>query len=159
MEQFKIDFLSSDLVPLLKKLPADQRGKWGVMSGQQMVEHFIKAIENASGRLVLPQTNYGERLQKFRDFLMSDIPFKENTKNPLMDEAGAPLQFPDMAAAIEKLQEELTYFFETFKNNPSLQTSNPFFGDLSFEQNVQLLYKHSRHHLTQFGLLEPGNRK
>ena len=63
------------------------------------------------------------------------------------------------SGADQKLQQELTYFFETFNNNPLLQTSNPFFGDLTYQQNVQLLYKHSRHHLTQFGLLEFGNKE
>jgi hypothetical protein len=153
MEQLKIDFLRSGFIPLLKKLAGDEKGKWGVMRGQQMVEHFIDAVRNASGKLILPQINHGERLQKFRDFLMSETPFKENTKNPLLDESGNTLQFADITAAIHQLQRELDYFFETFNNNPSLLTSNPFFGDLNYEQNVQLLHKHAQHHLNQFDLL------
>jgi hypothetical protein len=84
---------------------------------------------------------------------MSETPFKENTKNPLLDESGNTLQFADITAAIHQLQRELDYFFETFNNNPSLLTSNPFFGDLNYEQNVQLLHKHAQHHLNQFDLL------
>ena len=140
MEQFKIDFLRSGFIPLLKKLSGDEKGKWGVMSGQQMVEHFINAIENASGKLTLPQINHGERLQKFRDFLMSETPFKENTKNPLLNESGNALQFADIIDAIQQLQQELDYFFEKFNNNPGLLNTIAFFGYLNYLLNVQLLY-------------------
>ena len=58
--------------------------------------------------------------------------------------------------AIGALQLELIYFFEAFGKDPQLITRNPFFGDLNFEQNVQLLYKHALHHLRQFGV-EPLN--
>jgi len=37
--------------------------------------------------------------------------------------------------------------FTAFANNPSLITTNPFFGDLNFEENVYLLHKHALHHL------------
>ena len=104
MEQHKIEFLKTDFIPLLEKLKWNDKGKWGVMQAQQMVEHFIKAVENASGKLILPVVNEGERLQKFRDFLMSDIPFLENTKNPLLSEAAPDTHYPDIKAAIKKLQ-------------------------------------------------------
>ena len=83
---------------------------------------------------------------------MSEKPFKENTKNPLMPEGPAPLRYETVQGAIGALQQELIYFFEAFEKNPALTTRNPFFGDLTFEQNVQLLYKHALHHLRQFGI-------
>ncbi len=122
------------------------------MSFQQMVEHFTDAVKNASGKLRLPIINEGERLIKFRAFLMSEAPFAPNTKNPLMAEEGAPLRQPDVSSAIDKLQSELEYFFEAFNKQPNLQTENPFFGNLSFEENIQLLHKHAMHHLKQFNL-------
>ncbi len=61
-----------------------------------------------------------------------------------------------LQAAIGELQEELIAFFEAFEKDPHLLTRNPFFGDLNFEQNVQLLYKHALHHLRQFGAEPPG---
>jgi hypothetical protein len=50
----------------------------------------------------------------------------------------------------------MIYFFEVFEKDTALVTRNPFFGDLNFEQNVQLLYKHSLHHLRQFGVEPPS---
>ncbi|MEP7231032.1 MAG: hypothetical protein ABI691_12315 [Ginsengibacter sp.] len=152
MNTAKEAFLKSDFILLLKHLKGDEKGKWGVMNSQQMVEHFADAVKNASGKLILPILNDGERLQKFRDFLMSEEPFKENTKNPLIPEAGIEPRQPDMTSAINKLQKELDYFFETFASNPALQTSNAFFGQLDYKMNIQLLNKHALHHLKQFGL-------
>ena len=145
-------FLKNSFIPLLKKLKADDKGNWGVMDAQQMIEHFADAVKNASGKLILPVLNEGERLQKSRDFLMSENPFKENTDNPLIPKEGIPHRQPDLQAALNKLQKELDYFFKTFENNPGLKTGNAFFGQLDYKMNVQLLHKHALHHLRQFGL-------
>lgn len=74
----------------------------GKMNVQQMIEHFAgDAVRNASGRLKMdtiltPASN----LERMREFMMSDKPFKENTKNPLMGEDPAPLRFKTIQAAI-----------------------------------------------------------
>ena len=149
----KEDFLKHDLIPLLGKLHPDEKGKWGIMTAQQMVEHFADAVKNASGKLILPQLNEGERLQKSREFLMSEIPFKENIDNPLIPKEGIPHRQPDLKSAINKLQKELYYFFEVFEKNPGLKTGNVFFGQLDYNMNIQLLHKHAKHHLRQFGLV------
>ena len=66
------------------------------------------------------------------------------------------MRYKTVLAAIGALQQELIYFFEAFEKDPGFITRNPFFGDLNFEQSVQLLYKHALHHLRQFGV-EPLN--
>jgi len=153
MIKAKEEFLKNDFIPLLGKLNADDKAKWGVMNAQQMVEHFTDAVKNASGKLILPMLNEGERLQKSRDFLMSEEPFKQNINNPLIPKEGIPHRQPDLQSAINKLQKELNYFFEVFEKTPGLQTGNAFFGQLDYNMNVQLLHKHALHHLRQFGLV------
>ncbi|HWH62315.1 MAG TPA: hypothetical protein VNS50_03545 [Ginsengibacter sp.] len=145
-------FLKKDLVARLKELKGNEKGKWGIMNAQQMVEHFADAVKNANGKLILPLLNEDERLQKSRDFLMSEQPFKENTKNPLIPEEGFKLRKPDIGSAINKLQKELDFFFEIFEKHPEIKTRNPFFGELDYNMNIQLLHKHALHHLKQFGL-------
>ena len=114
------------------------------------------AVRNASGRLKFDNIMTApENLERMREFMMSDKPFHENTKNPLMKEEPEPLRYKTVQGAIGALQQELIYFFEAFEKDPQLITRNPFFGDLNFEQNVQLLYKHALHHLRQFGV-EPN---
>jgi hypothetical protein len=76
-----------------------------------------------------------------REFMMSDKPFKENTKNPLLEEEPQPLRNKPVQAAIGELQLELIYSLRHLKKDHNLVTRNPLFGDLNFEQNVQLLHK------------------
>ncbi len=149
----KENFLRTRLVPLLQQLPPATPARWGKMNVQQMIEHLGgDAIRTASGRLVFEKIlTAPEQLSRMRTFMMSEKPFKENTGNPLMGNEPAPLRYKTVQGAIGALQQELIYFFETFEKNPLLTTRNPFFGDLNFDENVQLLYKHSLHHLKQFG--------
>lgn len=149
----KENFLRTKLVPCLQKINPSVPPKWGKMNLQQMIEHYAgDAVRNASGRLKIDTIiTPPERLEAMREFMMSDKPFKENTKNPLMGEEPAPQHFKTIQAAIGALQQELIFFFEAFEKEPQGVTRNPFFGDLNFEQNVQLLYKHAMHHLRQFG--------
>jgi hypothetical protein len=150
----KENFLRTKLVLYLQRLDPATAPKWGKMSVQQMIEHYGgDAVRNASGRLKIDTIlTVSEHLDSMREFMMSDKPFKENTKNPLMGEYPSPLRYKTVQAAIGGLQQELIYFFEAYEKNPALIIRNPFFGDLNFEQNVQLLYKHALHHLRQFGV-------
>jgi hypothetical protein len=150
----KENFLRTKLVRYLQQLDPSTPPRWGKMSVQHMIEHCSGDVfRTANGRLKITEIHVPpEQLQKMRDFLMSDKPFKENVINPLIGKDLRPLHFKTVQGAIGALQQELIYFFEVFEKNPSLTTRNPFFGDLDFEQNVQLLYKHSLHHLRQFGV-------
>lgn len=154
----KENFLRTKLVRYLQQLDPATPPRWGKMTVQHMIEHCAgDVVCTASGRLKIDTIiTAPDNLQRMRDFLMGDRPFKENTKNPLLTENPRPLQYKTVQGAIGALQQELIYFFEVFENNPSLITRNPFFGDLNFEQNVQLLYKHSLHHLRQFGVEPPA---
>jgi hypothetical protein len=150
----KENFLRTKLITYLQRLDPATTPVWGKMSVQQMIEHFGgDAVRNASGRLKTDNIlTPPEQLGRMREFMMSDKSFKENTKNPLMDEEPAPIHFKTIQAAIGALQQELIYFFEAYEKQPDMVIRNPFFGDLNFEQNVQLLYKHAMHHLRQFGV-------
>ena len=154
----KENFLRTKLVPYLQRLDPAAPPRWGKMNVQQMIEHYAgDALRNANGRLKIDTIiTPSEVLAKMREFMMSDKPFKENTKNPLMGDEPAPLRYKTVQGAIGALQLELIYFFEAYEKKPNMIIRNPFFGDLNFEQNVQLLYKHALHHLRQFGVdLQP----
>lgn len=151
----KENFLRTKLVKHLQQLDPSTPPHWGKMTVQQMVEHFSSdAMRIANGRLKFDAIiTPPDKLQRMRDFMMSDKPFKENTKNPLLNEEPSPLRYKTVQAAIGALHEELIWFFEVFEKTPGLTTRNPLFGDLNFEQNVQLLHKHAIHHLRQFGVM------
>jgi hypothetical protein len=154
MEDVKIKFLKTELPRLLSQLKADAKGEWGVLNGQQMVEHLTEAICLASGEVRIAQVTPEERLPAFRDFLFSEKEFKPNTKTPLMPEQPVPARHSDMAAAIQELNEAVAYFFAHYKAHPEAIYLNPIFGKLTFEQQLVLLSKHARHHCRQFKLIQ-----
>ena len=77
MHQDKLSFLSNLFVPLLNNLQADAVGKWGKMSGQQMVEHVAGFFRVSTGKIVFPLVTPVEHLPKFKEFLYSEKEFRE----------------------------------------------------------------------------------
>jgi hypothetical protein len=158
MNAEKADFLKHRFIPLLQKTPSETPPKWGKMTFQQMVEHFAEMVGIASGKRLFAEIVTPESaLDRLRDWLMSEKPFKENTMNPLLPEVPAPVKNPSLQDAIAELQDEIHFFFSVFEKNHLQVTRNPIFGDLNYDQNIQLLYKHALHHLRQFGI-NPENK-
>ena len=153
MTSNKADFLKKDFLSYLRSIDSAAPPAWGKMSLQQMVEHFTDYVKIASGKTANTQiVTPAEHLQKAQDFLMSEKPFRENTPNPLLPEVPPPVRNISIEEALKELKKEMDFFFSIFKENNQQQTLNPFFGELNFEQNVQLLHKHALHHLRQFGV-------
>jgi hypothetical protein len=152
----KENFLRTRLVPCLQKISQATPPKWGRMTLHQMIEHLADVMKVANGKLKMEIVTPAEKLPLYREFMMSEKPFKENTKSPVLPEEPMPLRTHTIQAAIGKLQEEVIAFFETFDKNPGLKTVHPVFGELDFNENVQLLYKHMLHHLKQFGVEPSG---
>jgi hypothetical protein len=57
-----------------------------------------------------------------------------------------------METAIAQLKRALATFQQAYADNPEREIMNPFFGPLNYEGQVQLLHKHAKHHLKQFGV-------
>lgn len=149
----KVAFLRHRFISLLRQIPTDRPPQWGKMTVQQMIEHFAESVRIASGKTVHTDFVYPpERIQKNREFMLSEKPFRENTVNPLMPEVPAPVINVSKEEAINELQSEINFFFSVFEKNNLQVTRSPFFGDLNYEENVHLLYKHASHHLKQFGV-------
>ena len=155
MQEEKLGFINDTMFTLLASLPASSEGLWGKMNSQHMVEHvrdfFNVSIEQIRFGLVTPE----EHLPRYKDFLLSEKQFRENTKAPttVLGEEPMPLRFSSMAEAVTALQKTVEQFNEFFNNNPGRKTIHPIFGPLDFEEWIQLHYKHITHHFRQFGLL------
>lgn len=153
MDQQKLDFLATALLPLLRTLSPDANMKWGKMNAQQMVEHISGFFRVSTNKLHFPLVTPAEQLPKFKEFLRSNKDFRENTKAPVLPEDPIPVQFASFDAAVNDLEKEIKDFIEQFTKDPGLTTQHPVFGDLNFEEWVLLHYKHVVHHLKQFGLM------
>ena len=154
MTDEKICFLKNDLIFLLKNLKGDEKGKWGKMNAQQMAEHVSNFFKVSTKKIHFPLTTPVEHLPKYKEFLLSDKEFRENTKAPVLPEEPLPLQYSNITEAVEELKKSVDEFFEFFKDDPSKTTLHPAFGELNFDEWVQLHHKHTTHHLKQFGLIE-----
>ena len=78
-----------------------------------MIEHFGgDAVRNANGRLKIDTiVTPPENLERMREFMMSDKPFKENTKNPLLGEEPAPLRYKTITGRHWRLAAGAYLFF------------------------------------------------
>jgi hypothetical protein len=148
-------FLQNKLIPVLRQVQAAQAPLWGKMNARQMVEHLLDFFQVSTGKLHFPLVSPAEHLPKLRAFLLSDKPFRENTKAPasVLGEDPLPLRFETLEEALGELEAELQYFFQLYADEPEFTTTHPVFGDLNFEDWVRLHYKHVTHHLRQFNLL------
>lgn len=124
---------------------------WGKMNVQQMVEHMADSFRIANGKDPKDCITAPEHLEKMQAFIMSDKPFRENTKNPQMPDEPADIRFENINDSIGELQSEIDDFFDIFSQDKHKVITNPFYGDLDFEHWVNLLHKHAQHHLRQFG--------
>ncbi len=149
----KADFLKNDFTKILSELDADTPPKWGKMNVLQMVEHMSDYVRIANGKTPMDIITEAEKLPRLQGFLTSEKPFPENTPNVLMPDTPPPAKHSSKVAAIAELQTEINDFFAAYSENSTRKLKNPFFGELDFDMQVQLLHKHSTHHLRQFGVL------
>ncbi len=150
----KKDFVKNDFIFLVKKLKGDEKGRWGKMNAQQMIEHVSAFFKVSTQKIHFPLTTPAEHLPKYKEFLLSEKEFRENTKAPVLPEEPLPLHYSNLQEAKDQLKKSVDDFFEFFKDDPSKTTLHPVFGQLNFNEWVQLHHKHITHHLKQFGLLE-----
>ena len=152
MSTNNVSILKNSLGVLYTEIVANPQAKWGKMNAQQMIEHvadfFNVSTEKIKFELVTPE----EHLPKYKEFLLSDKEFRENTKAPasVLGEEPLPLRSASIETAIDYLKKSAARFFSYFENEPQKKTTHPVFGPLNFEEWVMLHTKHVSHHSRQF---------
>ena len=151
----KLHFLATDLIPAVKTLSSDTPAKWGKMNAQQMIEHVTGFFKVSSGKLKFGLVTPEEHLPKYKEFLLSDKEFRENTQAPLsiIGEDALPLRHPSIDLAIAELDNSVQEFVTHFGDDKNMKVTHPVFGPLNFDEWVLLHYKHVKHHLKQFGIV------
>lgn len=149
----KLQFLKNEFPKLLRTIDPNAKGAWGVLNGQQMVEHMAESISFATGKSKQALHTPAEQVEKFKAFALSDKEFRPNTKNVLMSDVPAPTRKANMEEAVNAVEQELADFETYFNNNKGATLMNSIFGELNFQEWTILLHKHAVHHLKQFGKL------
>jgi oxepin-CoA hydrolase/3-oxo-5,6-dehydrosuberyl-CoA semialdehyde dehydrogenase len=154
MQEQKLSFIKNDLFSLLSDIAPGTIAKWGKMNAQQMIEHLVAFFNVSSGKIKFDLVTPEEHLPKFKEFLLSDKQFRENTKAPasVIGEEALPLKYKSMEEAVSRLQEAVEQFESHFRNDSKIKTLHPVFGMLNFDEWILLHYKHVTHHLRQFGI-------
>ena len=151
----KLFFLLNEYIVQLRKLDPDTKGLWGKMNVQQMIEHMTESLREANGKTPRTIISPIDRLYAMKEFIKSEKEFHPNTKNSMMGETPLPLRNSNVKEAIDEIVMELKDFEIYFEKNPESIIVNPFFGELNFEEWIQLIHKHAMHHLRQFGVSFP----
>lgn len=155
MNKEKEAFVLTGFTALVQQLSPSATGLWGKMKGQQMVEHVAGFFKISAGRLRFELVTPAEQLPKFREFLLSDKPFRENTKAPasVLSEEPLPLRYANMGEAIVALEKSIGEFVKYYQTDDAQPTVHPVFGALNYDEWIQLHHKHVVHHAKQFGLM------
>ncbi len=151
----KEQFIKETFAALLQQANSGTTARWGKMDVQQMLEHVADFFQVSTQKQHYPLVSPPEHMPKLKEFLMSDKPFRENTKAPanIIGEEPMPHCYETVEQAKQELLAEVNYFFQLYADEPDLTAVHPVFGELNYEEWLRLHYKHVTHHLRQFGLL------
>ncbi len=128
--------------------PATQR-LWGKMDVAQMMAHCSAAFDMASGRLNTPRNLIGRLIGPLvRPIYTNEKPFSRN--NPTDPKLVVSDQ-RDFLQEQEQLKLKLRQFYEGGETHCT-GNPHPFFGALTPQQWSRGMYKHTDHHLRQFGV-------
>jgi hypothetical protein len=148
-------FIKEEIPVLLQNLKAETTAKWGIMNAQNMVEHLGLLFYVSTGKPTVRISTPADKIERFQAFLMSERVFQRNFKAvDLPANNTVPLKYKDLAAAQEKLMQQINAFYATFQNDAEKTVAHPVFGMLNLAQWEQFHRKHTQHHFRQFGLLE-----
>lgn len=144
---------TTEIINLLKTLPADREAAWGIMTPQHMVEHLIVSTKMSNGGFIIPCRTPKELIPQYKAIVLNpDIEMEKGIKAGNM-EGLLDLRFPDLNAAIEKLEAELLKFHEYFQSNPGVLMMNPVVDEINYEDWKIFHNKHMTHHFKQFDLI------
>jgi len=137
------------MIERINKLTPESEPIWGKMNAAQMCKHCylasnvafgkqdlkINFLMKLLGKILKKQVFYGEKMRKnsptAKEFIVSDFQDFEKNKKDLIDN-------------LSKLANEGTAAIKTM--------NHPFWGKMTYEDWDALLWKHTDHHLKQFGV-------
>ncbi len=137
---------ASELVKRVNSLQADNVAQWGKMDAYQMLKHCTLSEEMFQGKKLYKRLFIGKLFGRMalKGILKNENPMKKNQPtHPEMKITETGNFEAEKAKWIELLQA-----YTSFSNN---QFIHPFFGKMTKQQIGNYVYKHTDHHLRQFG--------
>jgi len=136
-----------ELISRMGALSETSRAQWGKMNIYQMLKHCTLAEEMYLGKQKYPRVFLGRLFGKMalKNMLKDEKPMKRNA--PTSPAFIVSETYGDVAAERNKWIALTTEY--TSYSNPDFE--HWFFGKMTKEQIGQFVYKHTDHHLRQFG--------
>jgi oxepin-CoA hydrolase/3-oxo-5,6-dehydrosuberyl-CoA semialdehyde dehydrogenase len=151
--QLRDVFVGRLLHDAIDGLAKTSRSKWGKMTAQQMVEHLTWAFELSTGRVSVDCRVPEAQREQMKAFLHSNRPSPHEFMNPALAGGLPALRCEGLEEAKAALRVEAARFLEYSRTTPHVIHTHPIFGPIGVDEWSRTHFKHSYHHLLQFGLL------
>lgn len=135
-----------ELIERIATVNENGKNEWGKMNVYQMLAHCIKWDEMTLSKKKYKQTFLGKLFGKMalKDFV-KDAPFRKNV--PTVPE----FKIKETTGDVEQLKTTWINLVKEYGQFVETDFIHPFFGRMTTEQIGILAYKHTDHHLRQFG--------
>jgi hypothetical protein len=137
-----------ELVERLSRLKPDARPLWGRMNAPQMVAHLVGWMKMAKGELYTAPLNRPIRYPPLKQMVIYWLPWPKGV--PTAPELISREQY-DFASE----HASFCRYLESFDEKPDpnkIWPPHPAFGNLTTREWGALGYRHTDHHLRQFGV-------
>ena len=151
--QTRQHFMKHTLMETIAGLNEESQPHWGKMTAQQMVEHLIWAFELSNGKSKIICNLSEEQEAQRKPFLYNNRPTPREVPNPELENGFPPNRFINLEEARKRLGKEILAFMKQDPENHLPEYDHPIFGKLNREEWERAHYKHTFHHLIQFGLI------
>lgn len=137
----------NSFIDRIESLTGSERPLWGKMSVAQMVEHCIRYEKIIDGTIKIKRVPMGYLFGKMalNGMIGDDKPIKHSI--PTLKE----LVVKETSGNFELQKQKWIELVRGFEHFVAPTFIHPFFGKMTKEQTGRLAYKHTDHHLRQFG--------
>lgn len=136
-----------ELVNRINTVSQQHKAQWGKMNAFQMVRHCALCDDMFLGKLKINRVFIGRIIGKLilKKLLKDDRPFGKNSPtSPL-------LKTTSETGDMNQQKKEWINRINQYADHTNTGFIHPFFGPMTKEQIGLLAYKHTDHHLRQFG--------
>jgi hypothetical protein len=137
----------AEIVSRMRSLSASSAGRWGQMSVVEMLQHLHLAARMTVGELPVPSSNK-RAFQMFplKHLILYLLPFPKGAPT-------APALKPVVASTFDEERTAVLELLERIGTGPreGAGPPHPLFGPLTWREWGVVTYKHTDHHLEQFG--------
>ncbi len=136
-----------ELIKRINTVSLQSKSQWGKMNAFQMLRHCILADDLFAGKIKINRVLIGRLFGKMilKQVLKDDAPFRRNSPTSSL------LKTTTYTGDIEQQKKEWISRIEKYADFSNPGFIHPFFGPMTKEQIGLLAYKHTDHHLRQFG--------